>query len=196
MSSEKRTRPWIWIVSGPSGSGKTSLCEALLKDALTNERFLKSVSYTTRPLRRGEKEGVDYIHVPEKKFKHLLQRKAFLEKEKIFGFYYGTPKNIIAQARRLKKNVLLCVDVKGARTIKKSFGPEAVSIFIIPPRLEELGKRLKKRSTEDKKGIEKRLKRVRLELSYRKDYEHIIVNDNFKEALEKLKFLLTTTKGR
>ena len=181
----------IWIVSGPSGSGKTTLCEALLKDKEFKRRLLKSVSVTTRLLRVGEREGRDYTHVSEKKFLTMIRRKAFLEHEKIFGFYYGTPKRIITEARRANKEALLCVDVKGAQTIRRSFGKNSVSIFIAAPHLKTLSDRLKKRCTEDKKEIEKRLRRVKIELSYRKNYDHVVINDRFDKALEKLKSLLT-----
>lgn len=181
----------VWIVSGPSGSGKTTLCEAVLKDKAFKNRLLKSVSVTTRALRPGEKEGRDYCHVSEKKFLSLIRCKALFEYEKIFGFYYGTPKRIIEDARAAEKDVLLCVDVKGAQTIRKFFGKKAISIFITTPHLKILKERLKKRSTEDKKEIEKRLKRVKIELSYKKKYDHVVVNDRFDKALKKLKSLLT-----
>jgi len=191
MSNKKCRLFRIWIVSGPSGSGKTTLCEAVLKDKAFKKRLLKSVSVTTRALRPGEKEGRDYRHVSQKKFLSLIRQKALLEHEKIFGSYYGTPKQIIRDAQAAGKDALLCVDVKGAQTIRKFFGKKAVSIFITTPHLKTLSERLKKRSTEDKKEIEKRLKRVKIELSYRKKYDHVVVNDRFDKALKKLKSLLT-----
>jgi guanylate kinase len=191
MSNEE-CRPFrIWIVSGPSGSGKTTLCEAVLKDKAFKNRLLRSVSVTTRALRPGEREGRDYHHVSERKFLSLIRRKALLEYENIFGFYYGTPKQIIVDAQAAGKDVLLCVDVKGAQTIRKFFGKKATSIFIKTPHLKTLSERLKKRCTEDKKEIEKRLKRVKIELSYSKKYDHVVVNDHIDKALEKLKSLLT-----
>ena len=191
MSNKKKTACTVWIVSGPSGSGKTSLCRALLLDAAWKKRLLRSVSYTSRPARRGEKDGKDYRHVSEKGFLALKKRGGFLESEKIFGYYYGTPKKGLADARREKKDLLLCIDVKGARTIKRALKDNVASIFIVAPKLEVLTERLYKRSTEGKKDIQKRLKRVKMELSYARDYDYIVINDDFGKALGEIKAILT-----
>jgi len=180
----------VWIVSGPSGSGKTSLCDALLQDKFWKKRLLKSVSCTTRPMRKGEKEGEDYAHVTKEAFLKLIKQNALLEHEEIFGFYYGTPKSAVNEARAQGKDLLLCIDVKGARSVRRYFGKNAASIFILPPDTEVLAQRLKKRSTENKKDIEKRLKRVKIELSLKKEYDYIVVNDDFDEALKKIKAIL------
>lgn len=180
-----------WIVSGPSGSGKTTLCEALLKDSFWKRHLLKSVSYTTRPLRSGEKDGRDYKHVPESQFLRLMRRGGFLESEKIFGSYYGTPKKAVKDAARSGRQLLLSIDVNGARTVRKYFGKHAASIFILPPGIKVLSQRLRRRSTEGEKDIAKRLRRVKIELSFMKDYDYIVVNDDLGEALRKLKSILT-----
>lgn len=190
----KKQAPAAWIISGPSGSGKTSLCQALLKSSPWKRMLLKSVSYTTRPLRGSEKDERDYRHISEKKFLELRRRKAFLESEKIFGFYYGTPKKIVADAKKQNKDLLLCIDVKGAQTVKRALRKNAVSIFILTPKLKDLIERLRKRSTENKQDIQKRLKRVHMELSCRRGYDHIVVNDNFRKALEQIKAILTAKR--
>ncbi|MFH0877043.1 MAG: guanylate kinase [Candidatus Omnitrophota bacterium] len=192
MSSRLRPAPVLWIVSGPSGSGKTSLCQALLKSRPWAGKLLRSVSYTTRLLRPGELEGRDYRRIPEKKFLELKRRKAFLETERIFGAYYGTPKKIIADARRQGKDILLCIDVKGARTVRRQLKGKAVSIFIATPKLGDLTRRLRKRSTENKKDIQKRLRRVKMEFSCAKTYDHVVVNDRFARALGELKEILAS----
>jgi guanylate kinase len=184
----------VWIVSGPSGSGKTSLCRALLLDGAWKKKLLRSVSYTTRPARRGEKDGKDYHHVSEKEFLGLKKHSGFLESEKIFGFYYGTPKKSLADARKEKKDLILCIDVKGARTIKRALKDNVDSIFILAPKLKVLTERLQKRSTEGKKDIQKRLERVKMELSYARDYDYIIVNDDFDKALGEIKSILTAKR--
>ncbi len=191
MSNKNQLPRTVWIVSGPSGSGKTSLCDAFLQDDFWSKRLMRSVSYTTRPMRPGEKEGKDYIHMTPQKFLSLKRAGAFLEREKIFGFDYGTPKKAIEDARRADKDLLLCIDVKGAKRVKKFFKKNAVSIFILPPQLKALRGRLKKRLTESEKDIEKRLRRVKTELSYIKDYDYVVVNDDFNVALKKLKSILT-----
>ena len=191
MSNKNQLPRTVWIVSGPSGSGKTSLCDAFLQDDFWSKRLMKSVSYTTRPMRPGEKEGKDYIHMTPQKFLSLKRAGVFLEREKIFGFDYGTPKKVLEDARRADKDLLLCIDVKGAKRVKKFFKKNAVSIFILPPQLKALRGRLKKRLTESEKDIEKRLRRVKTELSYIKDYDYVVVNDDFNVALKKLKSILT-----
>lgn len=180
-----------WIISGPSGSGKTTLCEALLKDAFWGQHLVKSVSYTTRPLRPGEKEGRDYRHISEERFLRLKESGGFYESEKIFGFYYGTPKKALLDASKEGKDLLLSIDVKGARSLRKSLGQKAVSIFVLPPDMQALRQRLMRRSTECKKDIENRLRRVKIELSFMKDYDYIVVNDDLKIALAKLISILT-----
>jgi guanylate kinase len=190
MSNKHRRFPRVWIVSGPSGSGKTTLCEALLRDRFWKKRLLKSVSFTTRKLRAGEKQGRDYRAISQEQFVRLLKRKAFLEHEKIFGFYYGTPKAVLDEALRKNKDLLLSIDVRGAQTVRKFLGKSAVSIFILPPKLKTLSERLKSRSTESKIDIATRLRRVKIELSYVKKYDYVVVNDDFDEALKKLKAII------
>lgn len=196
MSNRRPRAPMVWIVSGPSGSGKTTLVQALLKDRLWGKRLMKSVSCTTRPRRPGEKDGKDYTHISAEKFLSLAKRGAFLEREKIFGFYYGTPKKVIRMAREAGKDLLLCIDVKGAQTVKRFFSKNARSIFILPPRIKTLSERLRHRSTENKKDIEKRLRRVKIELSYKKDYDYVVVNDDFAAAFKKIKSILLAQKAQ
>jgi len=185
----------VWIVSGPSGSGKTTLCEALLRERFWRRRLLKSVSYTTRPLRRGERAGRDYVRVTPQRFRALKARGGLLESERIFGSYYGTPAQVLDDARRAGKDVLLCIDVKGAQTVRRRLKRRTASIFVVPPTAEALTQRLKKRSTEDKKAIVTRLKRVKIELSYARFYDHILVNGDFREALRHLKSILRSERG-
>ncbi|MFH1691868.1 MAG: guanylate kinase [Candidatus Omnitrophota bacterium] len=194
MSNKASRLQLVWIVSGPSGSGKTTLCEALLKEDFWSKRLQRSISYTTRPARPGEQDGKDYHFISEKKFLALKKKNAFLEQEKIFDFYYGTPKKAVIDAKRLGKDVLLCIDVKGAREVKKTLKKNTVSVFVVAPALNALVERLQKRSTENKKDIEKRVSRVKMELSYASDYDYIIVNDNFREALNKIKAVLTAKR--
>jgi guanylate kinase len=191
MSNKIRRALRVWVVSGPSGSGKTTLCAALLRDPFWKKRLMRSVSVTTRPLRPQERQGRDYTRISEAAFLGLLKKKAFLEYEKIFDAYYGTPRAVLAQAARQRKDVLLCIDVKGAQTVRRNLGRARVtSIFVVPPDIEALKQRLCRRSTEDKKDIEKRLKRVKIELSHMRQYDYIVVNDVFDEALNQLKAIL------
>jgi guanylate kinase len=191
MSNRPKKSFRAWIVSGPSGSGKTSLCEALLKNPFWGKRLLKTVSYTTRSLRPGERQGRDYRHISKERFLILKKQGALLESEKIFGAYYGTPKKAVAEAKRLGRDLLLCIDVKGARTLRRFFKKEATSIFILAPKEKVLRERLKKRSTENRDQIHRRLRRVKSEMGHMKEYDYVVVNDDFNEALGKIKSILT-----
>jgi guanylate kinase len=188
--SSKKAAPTVWIVSGPSGSGKTTLCDALLKQKFWRDRLLKSVSCTTRPLRKGERAGRDYAPVSEKEFLALKARGGLLESEKIFGYRYGTPRAVLEKARRAGKDALLCIDVKGAQSVRRRLKSRVVSIFVVPPTIDALMGRLRGRSTEDKKAIVERLKRVKIELSYARFYDYILVNGDFREALRNFKSIL------
>jgi len=191
MSNKLRKSFCAWIVSGPSGSGKTSLCEALLEDSFWKKRLLKTVSYTTRALRPGERQGRDYRPISKKRFLVLKKQGALLESEKIFGAYYGTPKKDVRLAKRQGKDLLLCIDVNGARTVRRFFKKEATSIFILAPKEEVLRRRLKKRSTENRDQVRRRLRRVKSEMRRMKEYDYVVVNDDFNEALSKIKSILT-----
>jgi guanylate kinase len=194
MSSEPRDRVVAWIISGPSGSGKTTLVEALLKDPCWRARLLKSVSLTTRALRPGEVQGRDYVSVDEPAFRSLARQGALLEYERIFGFYYGTPRRILDEARRGRQDALFCIDVKGAASIRRRLKKNVFSIFIMPPSMRALLGRLTGRGTETKKEIEKRLRRVKIEISCAKKYDYVVVNDRLDAALEKIKAILTAKR--
>ena len=179
----RKKRGSIFIISGPSGSGKTTLYKKLLG---STDKLVKSVSMTTRPIRRGEKHGRDYIFVSPKMFLYKKRGGHLLESEKVFGHHYGTPKGAVRELLKSGKNILLCIDVKGARNIKRQF-PYATTIFIKTPSLAELKKRLGKRGSENKTTIMKRLERARLELDQAKRYDYVIVNDNVEHAFGELK---------
>jgi guanylate kinase len=194
MSSRAKAPVLTWVISGPSGSGKTSLVEALLEDQQLRGRLLKSVSVTTRALRSGEVEGRDYVTVDETAFRSLARRGELLEHERIFGSYYGTPKKILVEAERSNKDALFCIDVKGAAAVRRRLKKNVFSIFIMPPSPGALLERLAGRGTETNKQIQKRLRRVKIEISYAKNYDYIVVNDRFDAALEKIKAILTAKR--
>ncbi len=176
----------IFIISGPSGSGKTSLYKKLLAG---KHNLAKCVSVTTREKRFGEKHGKDYIFVSRKMFLYKQRSGHFLESEKVFGNYYGTPYKNVQNLLSVEKNVLLCIDVKGARTVCRKF-PKVIRIFIKTPTLEDLKKRLEKRGSEDQKVIYQRLAEARKELMEAKQYDYIVVNDDLKIAGLKLEDII------
>lgn len=183
-------KPKIFIISGPSGSGKTTLYKKLLKSTALKGCLKKAVSVTTRLPRHNEKAGRDYDFVARQDFLKLKKNKELLESQNIFGFLYGTSKENVAAILRAGKNVLLVVDVKGEKAIKKIF-PETVSIFILPPSIAVLKQRLKNRSTERKRDLQKRLLIAQQEIRQSPRFDYVVVNDHLKSALKKLKEIIS-----
>lgn len=177
-----RKKGKIFILSGPSGSGKTTLYKKLLAK---NPKLVKSISCTTRLKRPGEKHGRDYFFISQEMFLYKKKSGHFLESEKVFNNYYGTPKKYVLDLLRFGKNVLLCIDVEGAKVVCRKF-PEAITVFVKTPSFEILKKRLQKRGSEDPKTVALRLQRAQKELREAKHYKHVIVNDRLNISLGKL----------
>lgn len=177
----------IFVVSAPSGCGKTTLCNRLLADGLG---LANSVSMTTRKRRPGEKNGVDYRFVTEKRFRQIARKRGFLEYEENFGHLYGTPRRFIEDRLKRSLPVLLSIDVKGAMKVRKAYPRASVLIFLLPPSIAALGKRLKSRSTDSPGVIRRRLGLAKKELSYKSRYDHRIVNDNLEKAYRRLKLVV------
>jgi guanylate kinase len=182
----------LFIISAPSGSGKTTLCK-LLKNRLPD--LTRSISATTRPPRRGEKNGRDYIFLTEKEFKRVRRNGGFLEWAKNFGHYYGTPKDRVLKLIKGGKDVILAIDVKGARKVKRLY-PDGIFIFILPPSMEELRKRLRHRGTDSKRNIKKRMEIARKEMSYLPMYDYSVINDTIKNAVEKLEAIVKAERRK
>lgn len=172
------------IISAPSGCGKTSLVKALLK--LRNDLTV-SISHTTRDKRVGDKEGVDYYFVNEKEFQKLVDDNQFIEWAKVFNNFYGTSKKSFETSLK-KSSVIVEIDWQGARQLKQIFD-KSISIFIAPPSIEELEKRLISRGDE-KDIITARMNEAESELSHKNEYDFIIVNDDFDTALHELNQIL------
>ena len=149
-----------------------------------------SVSATTRSQRRGERDGIDYYFVSREKFEELIHSGALIEHEEIFGNYYGTPKSEVERARQMSKSLLFDIDVKGGISIRKQFPAESLLIFIAPPDFTVLEARLRARKTESAETIERRLERAGMEMGMASQYDHIIVNDHLKRAVEEVEGLI------
>ncbi len=171
----------ILIISGPSGAGKSTL----LKE-LDPEKFYFSVSHTTRPPRKGERDGLDYYFISKETFLKMLERGEFLEWIEVHSNYYGTAKSEIDKAFSQGKHLVLDVEVVGVSNLKKYFGPQAITIFIAPPNLQILEERLRKRGTETEEKIQERLKRARLELAFSSFFDYLIINDDLERTKEEL----------
>ena len=182
----------LFIVSGPSGSGKTCLIDDVLSKS---DDFVRSVSVTTRPIRKGETCGSHYHFVTGEEFNRLIEKDMLLEWAPYSGYLYGTPKKFVEQKLKQGKNVILVIEVKGAMQVKKKT-EDAFLIFITTSSYDELEERIKKRNTESPEEVKKRLETAKKELDYMKYYDCIIVNSNYNEALLNLKKVLDLEKGR
>jgi guanylate kinase len=178
------------VISAPSGTGKTTLTHMLLKE-FPNMEF--SVSYTTRPPRPGEVNGKDYFFVDRETFERMIEEGDFLEWAEVYGNLYGTSKSQVLKALNEGKDIILDIDTQGALQVKKNF-PEAVLIFVLPPSLSELERRLRRRGTDDEETIERRLKVAREEIRRAPLYDYIVVNDVLEVAFENLKSIIRAEK--
>lgn len=172
----------LFVVAAPSGGGKTSLISALLDE---DERTRLSVSHTTRPPRPGEQDGVHYHFVDEFTFLDLVSQGAFLEHARVFDYRYGTGRQSVEQQLASGHDVILDIDWQGARQIRKAF-PTCCSIFIIPPSLEVLRQRLTGRGQDSESVIQRRMRDAQAEISHWTEFDFLIINDDFDEALADL----------
>jgi guanylate kinase len=167
------------VVSGPSGSGKTTIARTLLRD-LPSLRF--SVSATTRPVRAGEREGVDYYFLSREEFQRRIDAGEFVEWEEVYGNLYGTLRAEVDGGLAQGQHLLFDVDVKGALSIKRRY-PDALLVFIRPPSRATLEARLRARSTEDEAALQRRLARTDMELELGEQFDHRVVNDALERAI-------------
>ena len=176
----------VFVISAPSGSGKTTLCEKLIQGLGGKRKLVRSVSATTRKARRGERQGRDYFFISKGEFIKRRKARRFLEWARVLGSFYGTPREFVRKHIDCGADVLLSIDVEGAMKIKRKT-PRAVFIFILPPSFCELEKRLKRRSTESKREIIRRLKLAEKEMGFVEEYDYVVLNDKLKPALKELK---------
>ncbi len=172
-------RGLLVVISGPSGTGKGTVCKKLLAER-DNVRY--SVSATTRKPREGEVEGQNYFFVSEGQFLDMLEKDALIEWDKYCDNYYGTPKAFVDSCIEAGTDVILEITVEGALEIKQKY-PECVLVFIVPPSLEELRRRIESRATECWDIIEKRLEQAANELKYVAKYDYLILNDSVDDAV-------------
>lgn len=172
----------LFIVSGPSGAGKTTVIKGVLENL---EDVAFSVSYTTRPKREGEEEGKDYFFIDKSTFRNMIDKKDFLEWQEVHGHHYGTSKSYVNSQMNKGVNVLLDIDVKGAKSVKRQIN-DSVLIFIAPPSFQDLKERLIKRHTEDPRNFRKRLEDARYELSQISKFDYLIVNYDVQTSIKQL----------
>ena len=182
MSNNQSKRGSLFIIAAPSGGGKTSLVNALLKK---DARLSLSISHTTRPARPGELDGQHYHFVSEPEFERMVDDGDFLEHARVFDHQYGTSRRSVVLQLEQGRDVLLDIDWQGARQIKAVF-PDCGLIFIIPPSLVTLRKRLTGRGQDSTEVIERRMRDARAEISHWAEFDHLVVNDDFDTALKEL----------
>jgi len=180
----------IFILAAPSGAGKTSLVKALLEK---NNNLTASTSHTTRQPRETEIDGEDYYFIQEEEFKNLIEKDYFIEYAKVFGNYYGTSISLVQSELKVGKDIILEIDWQGARKVR-SAGLNVTTIFILPPDLKTLRIRLLKRKKDSIKIIEQRMCTALKEVSHYKEFEFVIINDDFEEAITKLSDIITNPK--
>lgn len=176
------SEPNLYVVSAPSGGGKTSLIAALLK---RDPRIRLSVSHTTRDPRPGEQDGKHYHFVEEARFDQLVDQGAFLEHAHVFDNRYGTGRHAVQRQLDNGFDVVLDIDWQGARQVRESF-PACCTIFMVPPSIAVLQKRLTGRGQDDDQVIRRRMRDARAEISHWKEFDYLVINDYFEDALDDL----------
>jgi guanylate kinase len=190
MSS--RTRGLLFVVSAPSGAGKTTLVEHLVQ-ILPNLR--KSRSYTSRPARAGERDGLDYNFIGRTEFQEMIEAQAFLEWADVFGNLYGTSAIDTERMVTDGQDVVLVIDVQGARQVK-AHGMDHTSIFVLPPSFDVLERRLRGRSQDTEEQMQRRLTTARAEASSYKDYDYVVVNDWLEPTVVRLQEIIAAERSR
>ena len=170
------------VVSSPSGAGKTTLAHLLAQ----NEKLEFSVSYTTRVARAGERDGIDYKFVTEDEFTRMIERGEFAEWANVHGHRYGTAVHTVNRALEDGKDYLFDIDWQGGGQIRHQWPEESVLVFILPPSMAELERRLRRRATDSPDAIERRLAMATRELEHFAQYDYLVVNDNLETALKEL----------
>jgi len=194
LNDLKQNRRGLMIVlSSPSGAGKTTLTRKLLAE---NTDMTMSVSATTRPARPGEKEGVDYYFLLKNQFSNMVSDQEFLEHAKVFDNYYGTPRGPVENALSEGQDVIFDIDWQGAQQLAEAAADDLVKIFILPPNMVELEKRLKTRAQDSDTVIAKRMSKSEAEISHWAEYDYVIVNEDVETALEELRSIIAAERMR
>ncbi len=180
------------VVTGPSGAGKTSLCYGIVRDC---SGVVYSISATTRPRREDEVTGRDYHFLEQDRFREMMGAGELLEWAEVHGHFYGTPRFSVAPYLDKGNKVIMDIDVQGGASLRKVF-PDGVFVFVIPPSMEILEERLRRRKTESEEVLRTRLRNAREETRYWKHYDYLIVNDKLNAALDRLKSIIAAEDSR
>jgi guanylate kinase len=191
LSSAKKAGR-LFVITAPSGAGKTSLIEALIRD---DPSLKLSISYTTRAPRPGERNGVDYHFVEDAEFLAMRGRGEFVESAEVHGYRYGTSKHVITDALARGQDLILEIDWQGARQVRAIY-PDCVGIFILPPSVEELERRMRSRALDSEAIIRRRLANAREELEHSSEFEYRIINKDFEIAQRELAEIIRKERAK
>lgn len=180
------------VISGPSAVGKGTVIRQLLKEM---PELTYSISATSRPPRTGEVHGVNYFFLGQDEFLDMVAKDGFLEWAKVYSNYYGTPKSFVESTLKQGKDIVLEIDIQGSLQVQKKF-PQGIFIFILPPSLEELEARIRKRGTEEEFQICQRLGLAEEEMGYLCHYDYGVLNDDIHQAIEKIRAIIIAEKCR
>jgi len=182
----------LFVITAPSGAGKTSLIEAVMRE----DPSLKiSISYTTRQPRKGEQDGVDYHFVDEPTFRQMHERGEFLESAEVHGYHYGTAKRVIGEAMARGEDLILEIDWQGAAQVRRLYSG-CIGIFILPPSVEELERRMRARGQDSEAVIQRRVQNAREELSHAGEFKYAIINKDFDTAKQELAAILRKERAK
>lgn len=196
MTSESHPiarRGLMLVLSSPSGAGKTTISRALLKE---ESHLTMSISVTTRAPRPGEENGKDYFFVDEVEYHRMVKTGALLEHARVFDNFYGTPRAYVEQQLAIGRDVLFDIDWQGTQQLKASAGPDLVSIFILPPSIADLEKRLRGRAQDAEEVVRKRMARAADEMSHWPEYDYVVVNRDVDQSIAQVRAILTAERLR
>lgn len=182
----------LFVITAPSGAGKTSLIDAVMR---ADPTLKISVSYTTRPPRGSEKNGVDYHFVDLATFLAMRSRGEFLESAEVHGNHYGTAKQVILDAIKRGDDLILEIDWQGAQQVRRLY-PQCIGIFILPPSIEELERRMRSRGQDAEAVIQRRLQNAREELAHAEEFKYVIINKDFETAQRELASIIQTERAK
>jgi guanylate kinase len=190
---ELKRRGLMFILSSPSGAGKTTLSRRLVEkyqSAPAHESLVMSVSVTTRPMRPGETHGKDYFFLSPAKYHDMAKQNELLEYAEVFGNHYGTPAAFVNEHIKKGTDVLFDIDWQGTRQLGEKNRADLVSVFILPPSMVELERRLRERAQDSDEVVKKRMEKARAEISHWREYDYVLINQNLDETLEKIDSIL------
>lgn len=177
-------------MSSPSGGGKTTVCQKILKK---HKDFSRSVSATTRKRRKGERQGKDYVFLTEEEFKRKIRNNEFVEWAWVHGYRYGTLKRFVTKARKEGKVAFFVLDVQGGMAMRRKY-PESILIFLLPPSMSELKRRLAHRGTEKTAEMKQRLKTGLREMTFRSKYDYVVINKNLSQAVRSVENIIESER--